>query len=136
MKIEGLVALVTGGASGLGAETCKYFIEKGAKVVVADRNEELGETFAKNLGENALFVNLDVTDEEQVKAAVQKAVDYFGALHIAVNSAGIPAVSMTVTSKGTMDMKQLKIATEINVYGTIYVGKSLIFNRIYSRPCC
>ena len=122
MKLEGLVAFVTGGASGLGAETVKQFIEKGAKVAIADRNEELGEELAKTLGSSALFVAIDVTDEDDVKDAIKKTVEHFGALHIAVNCAGIAAVSMTLTSKTVLDFAQVKLATEINLYGTLYVS--------------
>lgn len=122
MKLEGLIAFVTGGASGLGAATVRHFLSKGAKVAIADRNEELGEELAKELGSDTLFVAIDVTDENDVKDAIKKTVDHFGALHIAVNCAGIAAVSMTLTSKTILDFAQVKLATEINVYGTLYVS--------------
>jgi 3-hydroxyacyl-CoA dehydrogenase/3-hydroxy-2-methylbutyryl-CoA dehydrogenase len=121
MKLEGLVAFVTGGASGLGAETVNQLITAGCKVAFADLNEENGEAMLKTHGtEKALFIQLDVTDEPAVKAAIDKTVEYFGALHIAVNCAGIGTVGQTITSKTIMSFRTLKLVTEINVYGTIY----------------
>lgn len=123
MKLEGLVAFVTGGASGLGAETVKQLVSKGVKVMFADLNEDNGQEIEKELGKDkAKFVCLDVTDEKAVKKAIDDTVNHFGALHIAVNCAGIASVSQTITSKSTIDTKTLKLVTEINVYGTIYVS--------------
>ena len=71
-RFDGKVALVTGGASGMGAADCRLFVEEGAKVVVADLNEELGQQLADELGNNAIFVNLNVADEESWKNAIAK----------------------------------------------------------------
>lgn len=123
MKLEGLVAFVTGGASGLGAETVKQLVAGGAKVAFADLNEENGLALVKELGEDKTkFIELDVTDEKAVGAAVATAVETFGALHIAVNCAGIASVGQTITSKTIMDFRTLKLVTEINVFGSIYVA--------------
>lgn len=123
MRTEGLVALVTGGASGLGAETVRTLVKAGCKVTIADMNEENGETVLNEVGkDNAIFVKLDVTDENAVKQVVATTVEKFGALHIAVNCAGIAVISQTITSKSTLDAKVLKLVMEINVMGTIYVA--------------
>jgi NAD(P)-dependent dehydrogenase (short-subunit alcohol dehydrogenase family) len=71
MEIKGLVALVSGGASGLGEATSRYLVEKGARVSVCDVVEEKGRLLAAELGDSALFCRTDVTDEESLKAAVR-----------------------------------------------------------------
>ena len=123
MKLEGLVAIVTGGASGLGAETVRQLIKAGCKVTIADMNEENGEKMLEEVGkDNAIFIKLDVTDENAVKKTVATTVEKFGAVHVAVNWAGIGVISQTITSKTTLDAKILKLVMDINVNGTIYMA--------------
>lgn len=98
MELTGKVAVVTGGASGIGLATAKAFLEKGAKVVVADFNEEGGKAAAGKLdssGNNAIFVKVDAGEEESVKNLVAEAVSKFGRLDIMVNNAGIGALGET-----------------------------------------
>ena len=90
MKLENSVAIVTGGASGLGRATAERFVAHGAKVVLLDREQSPGAEVAKSLGgDRAIFVPSDVTSEELVQKAVDAAIEKFGALHVAVNCAGI-----------------------------------------------
>lgn len=89
-RIEGKVALITGGASGIGECTAKVFAHHGAKVVVADVQDELGHSVVEALGpSHSTYVNCDVTEEAQVKNAVDKAVETYGKLDIMFNNAGI-----------------------------------------------
>jgi NAD(P)-dependent dehydrogenase (short-subunit alcohol dehydrogenase family) len=88
-RLEGKVALVTGAASGLGKATATLMAAEGAKVLLADINEAAGCAVAEAIGPNAAFTKLDVTAEEQWKAAVEFAVSRFGSLTILVNNAGI-----------------------------------------------
>ena len=91
-KLEGKVAIVTGGASGIGLATVKAFAEKGAKVVIGDFNEQGGkavESELKTNGLDVLFVKLDAGNEESVKNLVAKTVEHYGKLDIIVNNAGI-----------------------------------------------
>jgi len=88
-RLAGKVALITGGASGLGANFAELMVREGGQVVLADINEELGREVAGRLGKAAAFVKLDVTSEEQWKAAIAASVEKFGALHVLLNSAGI-----------------------------------------------
>ena len=87
--LEGKVAIVTGGASGLGRATVERFVEEGAKVVIADTNAEGGAAFAAELGSAAAFQPTDVSDADQIQAAVDFAVEHFGGLHVMCNNAGI-----------------------------------------------
>jgi NAD(P)-dependent dehydrogenase (short-subunit alcohol dehydrogenase family) len=88
-RIEGKVAIVTGGASGIGAGTVRRFVEEGARVVVADLQVDAGKRLAAELGERARFIEADVADEHAVAAAVDLAVAEFGRLDCMFNNAGI-----------------------------------------------
>lgn len=93
MKLKEKVAIVTGGASGIGKGVAELFIEEGAKVVVADYDVEKGEKTAKELNEKgeALFVQVDVSDTEAAEAMVEKTVEEFGKVDILINNAGVTA---------------------------------------------
>jgi len=88
-ELSGKVAIVTGGATGLGRATVELFLKEGAQVVIADVNDTRSEELAKSLGKAALFKQADVANAEQVQALVDFAVARFGGLHIVVNNAGI-----------------------------------------------
>jgi NAD(P)-dependent dehydrogenase (short-subunit alcohol dehydrogenase family) len=94
-RIAGKVALITGGASGLGRETAKLFLAEGAKVAITDINEKAGQALQQELGPNAAFFRHDVTSEAEWQSVVKQTVDRFGGLHILVQSAGI-GLSKTV----------------------------------------
>ncbi len=89
MLIDGKVFIVTGGGSGLGAGVARLLHGKGARVVLADINEDAGRAMAEALGSNALFVKTDVTSETDGAAAVTAAVDTFGHINGLVNCAGM-----------------------------------------------
>jgi 3alpha(or 20beta)-hydroxysteroid dehydrogenase len=88
-RLDGKVAIVTGAARGQGAEEARRFAAEGAKVVLTDVLEDEGRLVAKEIGDAALFVPHDVTDEEQWQHVVQATVDAFGGVHVLVNNAGI-----------------------------------------------
>ena len=94
-RLAGKVALITGGASGLGANAAELMAKEGARVVVADIAADRGKAVADRLGAAGHFVKLDVTSEDNWKAAIQETVDKFGAIHVLLNSAGI-GLSKTV----------------------------------------
>lgn len=83
------IAIITGGASGLGRATAEVFVQEGAKVVIADLNAEKGEETARALGDDCRFIRTDVTQADQVQAAVDFAVSAFGGLNVMMNNAGI-----------------------------------------------
>lgn len=88
-RLDGKVALITGGASGIGAATARAFVEQGAQVVIGDLNEAAGEALASELGAGAVFTRLDVTNAANAQAAVALAQERFGRLDSLVNCAGI-----------------------------------------------
>lgn len=88
-KLDGRVAVVTGGARGIGASIARLFVAEGATVVIADRLESEGKALAAELGESARFASLDVADEAQWQAVMDLASREFGAVGILVNNAGI-----------------------------------------------
>jgi 3alpha(or 20beta)-hydroxysteroid dehydrogenase len=88
-RLDGKVALISGGARGMGATHARAMVAQGAKVVIGDLLDDEGEAVAAELGDAAVYVHLDVTDREQWAAAVATAVDRFGKLNVLVNNAGI-----------------------------------------------
>ncbi|KAA0941016.1 glucose 1-dehydrogenase [Sporosarcina sp. ANT_H38] len=88
-RLDGKVAIITGAAQGMGAAHAKLFIENGAKVILTDLNEEKGNAFAAELGENALFIKQNVASEEDWATVIAKAEEVFGPVNVLVNNAGI-----------------------------------------------
>ena len=86
-RLQGRVAVITGGSSGIGLATAKRFLDEGAKVVIGDTNAEAGTALAEDLG--ATFAAVDVTDAEQVQALFRTAFDTYGSVDLAVNNAEI-----------------------------------------------
>ena len=121
MLIEGLTALVTGGASGLGRATVDEFIAAGGNAVICDLPKSDGEAVAKEIGDRAIFVATDVTDADQVQAAIDAAVDRFGGLHAAVNCAGIGWAQRTTSRSGPHDLKYFELVIRVNLIGTFNV---------------
>ena len=115
-RLADKVALITGGASGLGKAMAQRFGEEGAKVVVADVDEEKGQEVVSSL-ENGLFVEVDVTKAESVEAMVDKTVEHFGRLDILVNNAGIDG-EQAPTAKSSLDNWRKVI--NINLDGVFY----------------
>ncbi|MEM8497130.1 MAG: SDR family oxidoreductase [Pseudomonadota bacterium] len=88
-ELEGKTALITGGASGIGAATAELFAQSGARVVIADLQEEQGNALSETLGANVIFQRTDVSSADSIEAAVDLAVNTFGGLDIVFNNAGV-----------------------------------------------
>ena len=121
MDITNKVALITGGASGLGLATAELFIESGAKVMLLDLNEDNAKAATETLGSNSSYVIANVTDESSVQEAVDKTVEDLGGLDIAVNCAGIGSASKTVGRDGAHPLDYFKLVVDINLIGTFNV---------------
>ena len=120
MDLTNTVALVTGGASGLGRATTERLLAAGAQVVMVDLNTEVGEQAAAELGDAAHFVTADVTNEEQVQAAVDTATG-LGALRVVVNCAGVATPGKLVSRKGPLPLEAFQKVLNINIVGTVNV---------------
>ncbi|MBF6353297.1 3-hydroxyacyl-CoA dehydrogenase [Nocardia higoensis] len=120
MRIENTVAVVTGGASGLGLATVKELHAHGGKAVIIDLPSSNGEAVAKELGEGVEFVAADVTNEEQVGEALDAAQE-LGDLRIAVNCAGIGNAIKTVSKKGAFPLPDFTKIINVNLIGTFNV---------------
>jgi NAD(P)-dependent dehydrogenase (short-subunit alcohol dehydrogenase family) len=116
-QLENKVAIVTGGASGIGKAIVELFVKEGAKVVIADLNEDWGTKLAESLGEATVFVKADSSLPEVNKKLVDIAVEKFGALHIAVNNAGIGGDAAIV---GDYKIESWKKVIDINLNGVFY----------------
>ncbi len=121
MNSDGKVALVSGGASGLGEATVRLYSELGARVTIADLNDERGQAIAGELGDSVQYQHVDVTDEADVKAAIAATVDKFGAIHICNNYAGIGRPAKTVGRDGPIALEDFTIVINVNLIGTFNV---------------
>lgn len=90
-RLNGKVALITGGTSGIGAETARLFASEGAKVLIVGRSKEKGQALAEDLGENVIYEMADITKEEDIKNSVKATLKHFNQLDILFNNAGGPA---------------------------------------------
>lgn len=121
MRIAGASALIAGGASGLGAATARRLHAAGAHVTVVDRNAELGQGLAAQLGERARFVPADVTDAEEMSAAVEAAAGDGCGLRISVCTAGVGHGERVAGRRGPHDMEAFVRLVTINLIGTFNV---------------
>ncbi|MEU4435102.1 3-hydroxyacyl-CoA dehydrogenase [Nocardia rhamnosiphila] len=120
MRIEDTVAVVTGGASGLGLATTKALLAEGARVVVVDLPSSPGENVAAALGDRVRFAPADVTDEAAIAAALDTA-EALGPLRIAVNCAGIGSAIKTVGKNGAFPLGEFTKVITVNLVGTFNV---------------
>ncbi|HLK86108.1 MAG TPA: 3-hydroxyacyl-CoA dehydrogenase [Candidatus Binataceae bacterium] len=118
MDLRDAVAVVTGGGSGLGAATANEFVEHGARVVILDLPSSPGAKAAESLRERGMFVAADVTSGVDVEAAIAQAAGRFGAVHIAVNCAGIGRAMRTLAKDGPHSLDLFNKVIQINLVGT------------------
>ena len=121
MNINNTVALVTGAASGLGLATCKALLEAGARVMAVDLDEERLVSEVLPMGAHVRIQKVDVSDEADVKGAVNAVVAEFGALHVAVNCAGILGPCKTLSKGELFPMDLWNRVIAINLTGTFNV---------------
>jgi NAD(P)-dependent dehydrogenase (short-subunit alcohol dehydrogenase family) len=121
VDLNNSIALVTGGASGLGEATVRRFVARGAKVVVVDLNPEKGNGLAGELGDSVRFVEADVTSEEAVQNAINTAQQAFGGLNLVVNCAGVGWAQRTISKDGPHPLQQFEFVIRVNLIGTFNV---------------
>ncbi len=118
MDLQDKVAVVTGGASGLGRATCKKILAAGGKVAIFDLNENLAAELAAELGDQAMAATVNVAEEESVQAGIARVMDTFGAIHANINCAGIGAAARTLGHDGPMALTAFQFVLQVNLVGT------------------
>ncbi len=118
MKMGHVRALITGGASGLGAGTARRFIDQGARVVILDRDEDKGARLAADLGAQTRFVKADVSGEPDVQAGLELCATEFGGLNVLVNCAGIGLAIRTTGSRGPHPLEAFETVIRVNLIGS------------------
>jgi NAD(P)-dependent dehydrogenase (short-subunit alcohol dehydrogenase family) len=126
MKASESIAVVTGGASGLGEACIRSLAADGAKVAIFDLQVDKGVALAKELGGNAIFEEADVTSEESIQAAVKKTVDAFGGVNVLINCAGIATAEKIYGKRGPMSLANFNRTVQINLVGTVNVIRLVV----------
>lgn len=126
--LTGKVAIITGGASGMGAENARLFTERGAKVVITDINQDNGKAVASEIGENCLFIKHDVASETDWSTVVDQTIEKFGQIDILVNNAGI--LFMKPIEDTTLE--DYKKMMDINV-DSVFLGIKAVVEHMKSR---
>lgn len=129
MLLNGSVAFITGGASGIGAGIAKHFAREGAKVIIGDIDKKAGETTAQKLGENVYFVVLDISDEDQVHKTVEQIFSAHAKIDILVNNAGVTIDRLLLR----MTKEDWQRVIDINLTGTFLVTKAVMKYMIKQR---
>ncbi|MFZ0833064.1 MAG: glucose 1-dehydrogenase [Mycobacterium sp.] len=121
-RVDGKVALISGGAQGMGEAHARMLVAEGAKVVLGDILDDKGKALADDLGDAARYIHLDVTQPDDWKAAVATAVDEFGKLNVLVNNAGTVALGPLKTH----DLKKWQQVLDVNLTGTFLGMQAVI----------
>ncbi|RDX69416.1 Short-chain dehydrogenase reductase 3b, partial [Mucuna pruriens] len=115
-RLQGKVAIVTGGATGIGAEAVRIFVENGASIVIADMKDELGQNLATSFGlDRVCYRHCDVRDEKQVEETVAFTVDKYGSVDVLFSNAGIAGPLTTILD---FDMREFDNTMAVNVRGS------------------
>ena len=134
MIVKNSVAVVTGGASGLGEACVRNLNKLGAKIAIFDFVAERGEKIAAELGKDVIFAHTDVADDAGVQAAIKKTMDAFGAIHIAINCAGGAAPMKVLSRKGPMPLAAFNRTIQINLVGTFNVIRLAVEQMVKNEP--
>jgi NAD(P)-dependent dehydrogenase (short-subunit alcohol dehydrogenase family) len=134
MNNKDVVALVTGGASGLGEASITELVKKGARVVIVDIDSDKGEKLAASIGAGAIFVKTDVTSEADVRQAIQKTVDAFGKINVVINCAGIVNPGKLIGRKGPLPLESFNKVMQLNLVGTLNVIRLAVEHMMNNTP--
>ena len=134
MDINDKVAVVTGGASGLGRATIRRLVAAGAQCAIFDMNEDKGKALVEELGDSVIFCSVNVTDEASVKAAIAATLKRFNAIHINCNFAGIGNAMRTVGKNGPFPLDAFQMVINVNLVGTFNVLRLCAEQIAKNRP--
>jgi 3-hydroxyacyl-CoA dehydrogenase / 3-hydroxy-2-methylbutyryl-CoA dehydrogenase len=121
MNIKNSCAMVTGGASGLGEATVRHIVRHGGKALVIDVSIEKGKQLQEELGEAVHFVKADVTDEDDVRNALDEGIEKLGPINTVVNCAGVVVAQKVLSRKGTHSLEDFTKVISVNLIGTFNV---------------
>ncbi len=121
MDLKDKVAVITGGASGLGRATVRRFVANGGKAAIFDMNEEKGNQLVAEYPGMVIFCNVNVTSEDSVAAGIAATIEAFGAIHICCNFAGTGNAKRTMGKKGPFPLDEFNHIIQINLVGTFNV---------------
>ena len=124
MDVKGCVVVVSGGASGLGEACCRLLVQSGARVSILDLAEDRGKSLTSELGEATIFCRTDVADTGNVQKAIDRTMDRFGAIHVAISCAGVPHAAKVLSKKGPISMDLFNRVVQVNLMGTMNVIRS------------
>jgi len=134
MNVQGSTVVVTGGASGLGEACVRNLLSGGAKIAIFDFAADRGEKIAAELGKDVIFAKTDVTDEVAVQGAVNKTMEAFGAINIAINCAGGATPMKVLSKKGPMPLAAFNRTIQINLVGTFNVIRLVVEQMVKNAP--
>lgn len=134
MKIENSVFLVTGAGSGLGAGTARMLVAQGGKVLLVDRNPELGEALAHELGAAAAFAQADVANEEEAAKAVSVALSHFGKLDALINSVVVVPAEKMIGRDGPHRLESFSRTVRVNLVGTFNMLRLVAAELVHNTP--
>ena len=123
MQLASAKAVISGGASGLGLATARCVIDAGGQVALLDVNEEQGAASAADLGDRAVFIKTDVTDEQGVRSAIKSAAESMGGVTLAVNCAGVSIPARVLGREGPAEADRFSKVIQINLIGSFIVTK-------------
>lgn len=134
MKLNNKIAVVTGGASGLGEATVRRYVKNGAKCAIFDLNEKRGNSLVKELGSAVKFYKVNVSSEESVQEAVAQVMEDFGAIHICNNYAGIGSAEKTIGKHGPANLAAFNKVISVNLIGTFNVSRLVAWEMAKNEP--
>jgi len=135
LQVEGSVAVVTGGVSGLGLGAASRFVRGGGSVALFDLNDERGVAAAEELGERARFISCDVRDPEVVADSVERAAEEFGKIDILVNAAGVARAQRLISRDGDLfDLELFKFVVDVNLVGMFDVIRNVAAVMVRNEP--
>ena len=134
MNIKNSIAVVTGGASGLGEACVRSLLSGGAKIAILDFAADRGEKIAVELGKDVIFAQTDVADDAGVQGAINKTMEAFGAINIVINCAGGAVPMKVLSKKGPMPLAAFNRTIQINLVGTINVIRLAVEQMVKNSP--
>ncbi|MBU2054034.1 MAG: 3-hydroxyacyl-CoA dehydrogenase [Proteobacteria bacterium] len=134
MQIQDSIAVITGGASGLGEACARSLSALGARVAIFDIAAERGEKLAAELGKNVIFVHADVTSDDSGRLGMEKVVAAFGTIHVAINCAGVADPGKILSKKGPMSLSFFNQVIQTNLVGTLNIIRLAVEQMVKNEP--